>query len=73
MGGCGSKSADQQQAAQLDAQIATQARIDHEAEQAKIKLLLLGKTSMHFQCRYFSSMPTFQARVNLAKAQFSSK
>jgi len=43
MGGCGSKSAEQQQAAQLDAQIAAQARADHDAEQAKIKLLLLGK------------------------------
>ena len=44
MGGCGSKSAEQQQAAQLDAQIAAQARADHDAEQAKIKLLLLGET-----------------------------
>lgn len=42
MGGCGSKSEKDLAAAKLDAEIAAQARADHEADQAKIKLLLLG-------------------------------
>jgi hypothetical protein len=43
MGCANSKSEREIAAARRDAEIAAQARADHEAEQMKIKLLLLGK------------------------------